>query len=150
MQISDKTFLASVAVMLAIWGLVGLTGWLIKIYKKRVLWQNIEDNVVPVDYDQVADAVREMNSPDMILREAMDRPQVRHNLGNLQRLRTHVSIIRSDGYDRAVSDQLTRIGFEAGVTSGPFKKGTGEAKQWVRGYCMGANVTDIKRYYRAA
>lgn len=154
-MLQDDTLFIGVGAMLAIWALAWVADVLWKRHKKRDLWKHIRENRVPVDYDRVAEAVREANDPGNIVKEAKSHagvgpPTQRQNLSDLKRLRSNVARIRVNGYDRAVSDRENKVEFAWGVTRTPYPKGTGEAKQWVRGYCIGANVRDIKRYYDAA
>ena len=139
-------YIMNVLIYAGIAGAVGLVIYNIWLeYRRRKLTQQIRDNIVPVDYDQVAKRAREMN--DQI---ELGNPDFRKNTNDLRRLRENVAIIRLDGFDRAVSDAFKGLKFTLGVSATPHPKGSGEAKQWVRGYCQGANVSDIERYYRAA
>ena len=63
--------------------------------------------------------------------------------GSLYGVRSKVSRIRGNGYDVGVND---RSDYMAGLSENPHPQGSGEARQWVLGYCIGANILDAKKY----
>lgn len=130
-------------------GLAGSLGYIVYTfwleYKRQKLTDQIRKGEVPVDYSQVAKRSQEMNN-----QIELGNPNFRKNINDLTHLRVKVGHIRLRGYDRAVADRDKGLKFTAGVKATPYPKGSGEAKQWVRGYCQGANVRDVKRYYDSA
>ena len=132
----------ALATVLVVWGL-----WLIGDYvrlklKHRRINKQIAAGIVPVDYKEVARVVQELNSSESVKREALELeglnpPKIRKRLGDLKRIRTRVAYIRDAGYCVGERQRHQKDPIEVGLRENPFEKGTGESKQWVRGYCMG-------------
>jgi hypothetical protein len=146
---------AFVATAFGLWFAFGFISSSIKAYKflkrrreDRQTDATIAAGKVPVDYDLVARRVRDLNDLDACQDAIV--PETRARLGQMKRMRETVSIIRLRGYDRALDDRVNSIDVDLGLKNNPHEKGSGEAKQWARGYLMGANVRDIKRYIAAA
>ena len=125
----------ALAVMVYI-GVLGLR--LYKYWCLRRARKDIAAGRVPVDYSQVAIIVREENDSHL-----------GYDVG-LYAIRYQVARIRAAGFE--VGQQFrgvkTRPEFVAAVN--PHPEGSGEAKQWVRGYCQSANIFDPKPYMDAA
>jgi len=124
-------------------GYIVYTLWLE--YKRRKLSDQIRKGEVPVDYSQVAKRSQELNN-----QVELGNPTFRQNVNDLTHLRERVGLIRLSGYDRAISDRNKGLKFSVGVAATPYPKGSGEAKQWVRGYCQGRNVRPPGPYMRKA
>ncbi len=142
-MVSDYILLRGVLVMGTIWALIWVAEILWRWHKDRKTAQQIIDGVVPQDYSEISRVAQEMNARDDVTQDGM---AFRHNANQLLRIRNTVALIRVDGYDRAMHDRETRIAFQIGVKNNPHPRHSGEAKQWVRGYCQGCNVANPKPY----
>ena len=152
---SDRVMFIVVGIALAAYALVLLVQLGLKI---RDWWRHhsavnamIDTGRVPADYGVVRREQERLNKID-IDGSLMDRtlPDVELTRTVVASVRETASHIRFSGYRIGEQDQDTGLNFELGVQSNPFPTGSGEAKQWVRGYCMARNVLDIKQYYNAA
>lgn len=106
-------------------------------HRKRVIDQQIRDNVVPVDYSAV---IREVATDrnNEVLHQGILSPEQEEKAVNLERLRWHVAAIRVLGYDAAKrAEERGELFAFAIETNNPYEKGSGEAKQWARGFCQG-------------
>ncbi len=117
-------------------GLVGFAGWFIAVLlearRKRELYRKIRYGEVPVDYSA---AIREVatDQNNAILKTGFDDEGLSQDLYSI---RTKVAYIRANGYDQAKDDVINGISMVFGIADCPHPKGSGEAKQWVRGYCQ--------------
>jgi len=147
----DETLLTIMVLALMVWALLWIaekiyTGW----WKPRSEWrQVINEGKVPADYSAVGRVAKALNER-VISASVLDSKELEGNQASLDLLRTRVARIRVAGYDRATSDSSIGVRFRIGVARSPHPTGSGEAKQWVRGYCMGANVPDPRPYMDAA
>ena len=142
---NDSIVIPVVTFLFGVWGSLWVLGVVLELLRKRRLRKDIREGTIPVDSDQISEAVQEMNAEDSFDKD-LPPPHLRHNLSNLKRIRSDVATIRLDGYSRGVIDYGLKISFDVGVRANPHPPGTGAAKQWVRGYCMGTNVINPKPY----
>jgi len=151
--LNDNIFLSIVMIGLGLWASVyvveyALKGW--RWFKQRMdIEELIDTGDVPADYGVIEREQERLNKID----EGNLDPT--HEATREIRVAVHaarqkVAHVRFAGFKIGEQDQHAGTSFARGVISGPFKKGSGEAKQWVRGYCMARNVLDIKQYYRDA
>jgi len=148
----DRTMFMVIGVCLSAYIAVVLVQAGYKIYdwlKHRKAREQIHDFVIPPDYSEVEYQQKRINKIDesgsIAKRTAEDSNRVA-----VQRIRMHTARIREAGFIAAGLDQRRGVKFDDGVKGSPYPKGSGEAKQWVRGYCMGYNVMDIAKYYEEA
>ncbi len=140
-------------VIAGFWLALGIIGWGTRVYQwlkhKRAVQEIIDTGRVPADYGIVEREQRRLNRIDEAATDPLhkDTADQRRAIADV---RTAVAHIRFAGYTIGEQDQRAEVAFETGVRSAPFKRGTGEAKQWVRGYCMGRGVLDIKQYFNEA
>lgn len=111
----------------------------------------IEDwsaGIIPRDYSKkMKSAMEEVNAAQVGAAEDNDldaSDAAVYRFEQLKSIRTHVGHIRARGYRRGEADRQANK-FDPEAT--PYPRGSGAAQQWVRGYCAGANVMDIKQYY---
>jgi hypothetical protein len=142
--------------LLAVWAAVGLYDygrkfalWYRARKAKRTAQREIDSGSVPVDYDQVAELVRDANnaedasSPDFA--GIVPSPEIRKRLNTLNSMRHRVAVLRGQGFDKGSDHKANGMtDVELGLQSNPHDKGTGEAKQWARGYLMAQSIRDIK------
>lgn len=103
--------------------------------RKRILNQQIMDGVVPVDYSNV---VREFATQQNVEACGFTTAAQEHRINRLQALRMKVAHIRVEGFDAARQARVGKVLFETGISANPYEKGSGEAKQWARGFCQEA------------
>ena len=118
---------------------------------ERAVDKMVDKGEVPADYNVVKVEQEMLNKVDekrSFKERISEDTEIRH--GAIERVRLKVAHIREAGFVVGQRHQAEEVPFEEGVKGTPFKQGSGEAKQWVRGYCMGRNVIDIKPYYDAA
>jgi hypothetical protein len=148
-MVNDRILLIGVVVLGAVWFITELAEVLLNWRKRRQVRRQIKAGVVPVDYEMVATQAKAMND-DVEEKAArgqiVDTPTFRQNAADLHRVRSKVAGIRDKGYVAGSSDKEHKVAVEIGLGNNPWPKGSGEAKQWVRGYCMGACITDPKQY----
>ena len=148
----NDSLLIVVLVLGGAWLAIGLWDWagvLYRWYKRRQATKGILAGKVPAGYGVIKTEQERLNKIDEAGGLAQS-PKDRRIASCLRGIRERVSHIRYAGYVAGENDQFAGLPFDTGVKGTPHKKGSGEAKQWVRGYCMARNVTDIKQYYRAA
>jgi len=141
--------MAAVAVVVLLFKLVAsLRAY---IMHERAVIRMVDRGEVPADYSIVKTEQEMRNKVDEVGSFA-ERQSDDHKLrrSSVDSVRQRVAGIRVAGYDAGKLDHKNGMSFEFGVICAPYKKGSGEAKQWVRGYCMGRNVRDIKQYYKEA
>lgn len=152
---NDKTLFLGIGVGLAVYALVLLAqlGCKIRDYirHERAVDRMIDKSEVPADYNVVKVEQEMLNKVDekgSFKERISEDTEIRH--GAIERVRLKVAHIREAGFVVGQRHQAEKVPFEEGVKGTPFKQGSGEAKQWVRGYCMARNVIDIKEYYDEA
>jgi len=150
---NDQLMLSTVVFFVAIWLMFGF--WAIYVWVRdwlrheNAITKMVDKGEVPADYSHVEIEQKILNKRDEVGEIDIDyEDDVRRNA--LDGVRLKVAHIRDAGFVIGQQDQRDDIPFKDGVRATPFKQGSGEAKQWVRGYCMGRNVIDIKPYYDAA
>ncbi|MEE9366025.1 MAG: hypothetical protein V3W44_04985 [Dehalococcoidales bacterium] len=117
-------------------GAVIFAGWFVatalEARRKRELHRQIEEGEVPVDYSA---AIKEVatDQNNAILGVGFEHES---RAKDLYGLRMKVAHIRANGYDRAADDVRNNIDFVFGIGNNPHPQGSGEAKQWARGYCQ--------------
>lgn len=101
--------------------------------RKKVLTQQIAAGIVPVDYSSM---VREFATKQN--NEAMGFPTSEQEtmFGALRALREKVGLIRAQGFDAARAAREKGEFFAQAISENPYEKGSGEAKQWARGFCQ--------------
>ncbi len=123
------------------WTLIALTAaagiaWFVYVLvveaRRRKLHQQIKEGEVPLDYSKKIKQVATAQN-DAILGTGTENETRYRDLTNL---RMKVAYIRADGYDRAAEDAFNNIAFDIGIGNNPHPNGSGEAKQWARGYCQ--------------
>ena len=139
----DQTFLQIVVFGLLVWftiGAVGLFRTARKWWKGHKTREEILRGVVPVDYQLV---IEEAGRVNRILSDGpLDEQQSDGFIiqdSALQNMRQKVGRIRDDGFVVGYTKR-------GQLSNNPYPTGSGESKQWVRGYCMGRNITDPKPY----
>ena len=109
--------------------------------------ENINDGTIPRDYSRKMKAAMEaVNARQVAATESEGLIESESAIARFERLkslRTTVALVRGDGYVRGECHRHKGIFNPSGC---PHPKGSGAAQQWVRGYCAGANVMDIKQY----
>lgn len=96
---------------------------------------------IPVNYNLVDDLQRQINDDDEGGKNLMADDREEGSLTNgLRIVRFSVAQIRVIGFDQALLDYDLLIAPDDGVKKNPYDAGSGQAKQWVRGYCMGAGI----------
>ena len=113
-------------------GVLKVVTW-VKTYRARKAVQRGE---IPPNYSAGIKSAQE---------EANSRPDDSGHSA-LVSIREKVGLIRLEGYLRGETDEADSFPFKYGVAATPYKKGSGEAKQWTRGYCQARNVMAIKKY----
>jgi len=99
--------------------------------RKKILYQTIRDGIVPADYSAaVREVATEVN--DAALGGAPEDGMERY----LMALRNKVALIRLSGFDVAREARLKGELFAQAIDTNPHEKGSGEAKQWARGFCQ--------------
>lgn len=117
----------------------------IEVRRVRKLNQQIRDCVVPVDYNSIAEVARQQN--ESVLHPTQGPQDV--SFGDLLALRTRVAYIRVEGYDTAKDEKAKGTLFIDAIEQNPYTKGSGEAKQWARGFCQ-AHGTQPKGWMELA
>ena len=134
--------------MLAIGG-VGFLGWIIATIlerrRKRELYRKIEYGEVPVDYSAAIREVATEQGASILLTGFENEGRSK----DLLSLRTKVARIRAEGYAAAVVHERGGIELWVGIRYSPYPIGSGEAKQWARGYCQ-ASGTPPKEWMEQA
>lgn len=150
---NEKTLLIVIMVIAGFWLTLGAIDWGLRLYRwhqhKKAVQEIIDTGRVPADYGVVKREQNRLNRIDEAATDPLhkDTADQRRAIADV---RIAVAHIRFAGYVIGEQDHAAKIAFEIGVTQTPFKRGTGEAKQWVRGYCQGRNVLDIQQYYNEA
>lgn len=137
--------LAAYLIVVLIQGVTIARGWL----KRRSAVREIDQGVIPADYDQVKAEQERINAVDSGGELVLNEKHAARSR-NLNQVRLQTAHVRYAGYLRGEEDQHREVPFSDGLMANPNPRGSGAAKQWVRGYCMARNVTDIKQYYDAA
>ena len=140
---NDQILLMVVVFGLLVWFGCGAAEWAWNWWRAHKTRGEILDGTVSVDYQLVVDEANRVNKvyAEGSLAEQMDEDfSVRESA--LTRIRENVARIREAGF--VIATQATTT--DRGLASNPFKRGTGESKQWVRGFCMGRNILDPKPY----
>ncbi len=105
-------------------------------WRKRTINRQIASGVVPVDYSAVIrEAATDRNNEVLAWGAPIDPKRAKKN-ADLLSLRTRVAIIRSDGFVAAQAARLKGEMFAQAISENPYPKGSGEAKQWARGFCQ--------------
>lgn len=101
--------------------------------RKKILTQQIAAGVVPVEYSSM---VREFATKQN--NEAMGFPTSEQEVmfAALRTLREKVSLIRAQGFDAAREARDNKRSFAMAIADNPYPKGSGEARQWARGFCQ--------------
>ena len=103
---------------------------------------------IPRDYSKrMKAAMEDVNARQVAATNIAASDEAIYNFERLKGVRMCVANIRGRGYRRGEADRMAGI-FEPGAA--PYPKGSGAAQQWVRGYCSGQNIMDIKQYYEEA
>lgn len=116
----------------AMWIAWVIIGTILEARRKRELYRQIEVGEVPVDYSAAIKEVATEQGASILLTGFENEGRS----VDLLNLRTKVAYIRADGYDRAVEDADRGECFGCGIENNPHPQGSGEAKQWARGYCQ--------------
>lgn len=144
---NDSILIPLVVGLLAIWFLTGLAEKGYKWWKgraKRAALKSIEKYEVPTDYNQVGLIQEDVNKRQLDATEAGQVVSATALEGKISQVRQKVSRIRYGGYVFGEEAKLNRVDFDIGVEQHKYEKGSGEAKQWVRGYCMAFGVQPKK------
>ncbi len=113
--------------------------WLTRPWRLRKTAKQVSRGEIPVDYNRVNELQRQVN--DQVLgAKHIGREDDDPVIAGLASIRMNVAYIRVAGYDQAIIDADKLIAPDDGVLKNPHDAGTGKAKQWVRGYCMGAGI----------
>lgn len=102
--------------------------------QKRVIDQQIKDGVVPLNYTAVVRATATERNNEVL--GGILTPEQEQKAVNLDRLRWKVSEIRVQGFDAARKAKDKGELFGQAIAMNPYEKGSGEAKQWARGFCQ--------------
>jgi hypothetical protein len=135
---------------ICLWMLVGFAGQAWEWYKHHKALEDIMDGRVPVDYGQMEIAQKNVNDcyTDGDLKSQQDEGFLATETAII-RVRESVAKIRYAGYligEQAAHEDDGEMLFINVKKCNPFTVGTGESKQWTRGYCMGGNIADPKYY----
>lgn len=114
----------------------------------------IQAGTIPRDYSRIMKAAMEQVNAQQIAttdgNSIYPTTEAIIRFETLKGMRTRVARVRHSGYLRGERDRHSGVKFSQGIAANPYKKGTGAAQQWVRGYCAGQNVMDIAVYYNEA
>ena len=114
------------------WIGLAIAGYVNEKRRKRELYRQIEYGEVPVDYSAAIKEVATEQGASILLTGFENESRSK----DLLDLRTKVARIRADGYDCAKEDEVQGGTFRQGIEDNPWPNGSGEAKQWARGYCQ--------------
>lgn len=150
---NDSIFHTIIAAGLGLWIALLVFQLIVIGYRRLKQWlavrKLVQDGRIPADYGVVEREQKRLNDIDIsgtdVLREKYPAERAA-----ISCVRETCATVRYEGYLRGQDDHQEKVAFAIGVRNTPFMKGSGASKQWVRGYCMGRNVLDIKQYYNAA
>jgi len=120
-------------------------------YQYNEAVDEVKAGKVPVNYDQVKSMVINANAAD----DATDLKVSKKDVDPTQLavMRMNVARIRESGFIIGEQQRASDRPHESVIyvcQLNPFGHGTGEAIQWARGYCMGANILKPRPYMDAA
>ena len=157
----DRTMFLVIGACLAAYALVLVTQGIYKIYKwiqredagpeTVEIFEEWKSGAIPRDYSKkMKAAMQEVNARQEASAYANDlaaSDDAIYRFEKLKSIRTEVARIRARGYRRGEADRYAN---QFKPEAAPYPKGSGAAQQWVRGYCQGQNIMDIKQYYDEA
>jgi len=111
-------------------------GVLYERYRKRVLDQQVEAGIVPLDYSNAVRELATARNNEVLHQGGLPDSHQERQAVNLDRLRWRVSEIRVQGFDAARVARVKGEMFAQAIAENPYAKGSGEAKQWARGFCQ--------------
>lgn len=137
---SDKTLFMVVGAGIAAYLVVCMMQFSLWLYRKWRVSRGkkmLKAGKIPTNYSEAVAAAQTEDNAD---------PRSKGTNPTLLRVRKQVGLIRFRGFLRGEVDRDNNVSFKHGVNACPHKRGSGEAKQWVRGYCQARNVMDPKKY----
>ena len=135
----DQLLFIIVAAGLTAWCFVWLIEKVFNWYRKRRDVKTLFAGDIPVKYEETVKTAQQLVNDGKLSDDV-------EMFTKLQDVRESVAHIRYQGYLAGERDGALGRPFETGVRINPHKPHTGASRQWVRGYCMGRNVIDIKPY----
>lgn len=154
---NDHDLFIVVGVLLGLYALVVLAQGLYRIYqwlkhsKTSALVTVLEESdggLIPRNYSRkMKAALEEVNALASTPSTVEQAESARYKFERLKAIRVTVARIMDQGFAAGMRDRDNAVFNEK---ANPYPRGSGAAQQWVRGYCMGQNVTDPKPYMEAA
>ncbi len=105
-------------------------------WRKRIITKQIADGIVPVDYSAaIREAATDRNN-EVLAGGSLTDPVRDQRTAELLSMRTRVGLIRAEGFDAAREARGNKRSFAMAISDNPYPRGSGEAKQWARGFCQ--------------